>query len=239
MTKAWRMAGRWIGIAMVLCFFLPFFGISCAGQEIISISGTDMVWGGKPGGLLAEGMGKMGDDGGAEAKVEKVDPEPLAIAAFACTLIVASLAWVRKKGAVMAAAVVGVLGFGAMIGLYVHLDKKIGDKAEAGMMAQNPQPTTADPMAEGMEDMARDMGESITKDMPEIESGPRMGFWLVSLMLLVSTVFAGFGLKDPGPSAAPPTAMGPPVGYQMVYVPPGQTPPPGSFPPPGGMPPPA
>ena len=41
------------------------------------------------------------------------------------------------------------------------------------------------------------------------------------------------GLKDPGDTATP-RAMGPPVAYQMVYVPPGQAPPPGSFPPPGG-----
>jgi len=235
MTKAWRLAGRWISILMVVCFFLPFFGISCAGQEIVTISGTDMVWGGKPGGMLAD-AGDMGG-GDAKMKVEKIDPEPLAIAAFACALIVASLAWVRKRGAIMGAAAAAIVGFGLMIGMYVKIGGDLKDKSKAGLMAQQPKQYNDDSLESGMEDMARDVGSKIQDELPEIESGPRMGFWLVSLLFLLSGTFAGFGLKDPGPSAAPPAAGGPPVAYQMVYVPPGQAPPPGSMPPPGGMPP--
>ncbi len=224
MTKAWRVAARWIGIGLVLFFFLPFFGVSCAGQEIISISGTDMVWGGKPGGLLAEGMG--GEMGGeTETKVENVKPQPLAIAAFACALIVASLAWVRKKGAVMGGAIAAAVGFAAMIGLYATFGGDLQDKADQGVMAQQePKPTSDDPMAAGMEDMARDMGNAIQKDLPKIEAGARMGFWMVSLLFLVCGVFGFFGLKDPGPTPKAP-AMGPPMGY----MPPG-----GGYPPQGG-----
>jgi hypothetical protein len=240
MNKAWRAAGRWVGMAMVLCFFLPFFGISCAGQELVSISGTDLVWGGKPGGLLAEadsmsnGISRSGleDDTEKEKdkeKGKKAPIQPLAIAALACALIVASLAWVRnKRGAVMGAAIAGGIGFVAMIGLYVTFGEKLKKDANEGLMAEQGPPPSAsdDPMEAGMEDMGREMGNSLKKELPELDVGARWGFWLVSLMFITLTVFAGFGLKDPGPTAQ---AGGPPMAYQM---------PPQGYGPPGGMPPP-
>lgn len=241
MTKAWRLAGRWIGILMVLCFFMPFFGISCAGQELVSISGMDMVYGGKPGGLLADGGDMGGGMGGGEMdmKVGNVDPEPLAIAAFACALIVAVLAWVRKKQATMAAAVLAFAGLGAMVGLKVVVGGKLEDKSSQGMKAQQPE-RTGDSFEDGMKEMATDMGNEMSRKL-DIDAGTRMGFWIVCILLVVSGVFAALGLKDPGPSASPPMAApgGPPQGYQLVYVPPGGQPPPGSMPPPGGGYPPA
>ncbi len=235
MNKAWRLAGRWISLVMMLCFFLPFFGISCAGQELVTISGMDMVYGGEPGGLLAEGSSMGGGDMGGEMdmKVGKIDPEPLAIAAFACALLVTVLAWVRKKQAAIAAAVLAFGGLGAMIGLKIQVGGKLEDQAEIGMKKQNPEPT-GDSMEDGMRDMASDMGNDVMKKV-DIDAGTRMGFWVVCFFLVMCGVFAAFGVSDPGPSAsAPPAAGGPPQGYQLVYVPPGGQPPPGAMPPPGG-----
>ena len=50
----WFKIGRFITGLTIACFFLPFFGVSCVGMDVITVSGADMAAGCKPGGLLAE-----------------------------------------------------------------------------------------------------------------------------------------------------------------------------------------
>src|SRR5262245_52636589 len=104
----WFKLGRFITGLTIACFFLPFFGVSCEGMDVVNFSGVDMVGGCKPGGLIVEAAeeGKRGGGGGMEGgdvKIENVDREPLAIAALALALVVAGLSWVRSRGAMIGA----------------------------------------------------------------------------------------------------------------------------------------
>lgn len=79
----WSKAGKFVSAVVILAFFLPFFGVSCDGMDVITISGADMVGGCKPGGLItaAEEDGKM-EGGKIEAKIDNVAVEPFAIGAL-------------------------------------------------------------------------------------------------------------------------------------------------------------
>ena len=48
----WHGLGKYLSIVVVLCFFLPFFGISCDGVDVLHVSGADMALGCAPGGML-------------------------------------------------------------------------------------------------------------------------------------------------------------------------------------------
>src|SRR6187551_168841 len=87
--ELWFKFGRFITGVTIACFFLPFFGVSCEGMDVVNFSGADMVGGCKPGGLIADaqeqkqerGMGGGGDMDG-DIKIENVQREPLAIVAL-------------------------------------------------------------------------------------------------------------------------------------------------------------
>jgi hypothetical protein len=137
--KLWNQLGRFATGAVVLCFFMPFFGVSCEGMDIVTVSGADMVGGCRPGGLITEmedqGAGESPGEGGGElvAKVDKVEREPLAIAAMAAAVALFVLAWVRKQYALIAACLLGLLGVGLLAGLYVKVSGDLDDAVELGM----------------------------------------------------------------------------------------------------------
>src|SRR4051812_4549657 len=109
----WFKFGRFITGLTIACFFLPFFGVSCQGMDLITISGADMVGGCSPGGMLgdaegqAKGMGGMGKMDSMSSKpemdVSKAPREPLAIVALLAALAVFGLSWVRTRKAMLAA----------------------------------------------------------------------------------------------------------------------------------------
>lgn len=74
----WNKLGRVATGLIVLCFFMPFFGVSCDGMDVITISGADMAGGCKPGGLISESKDRGGSKrgGSMEAKVDPADPSP-------------------------------------------------------------------------------------------------------------------------------------------------------------------
>ena len=99
----WNKVGRFVSGLVIACFFLPFFGISCDGMDVITFSGTDMIGGYKPGGFLTEkDQGASGRHNDLEMKVEETPREPLAIAAFTIVLVSFGLAWIRTRGALQA-----------------------------------------------------------------------------------------------------------------------------------------
>src|SRR5690606_31532548 len=95
----WFKFGRFITGVTIACFFLPFFGVSCDGMEVVHVSGADMVGGCKPGGMLTEPTKEYKGDRRGEpvVKVENVDREPLAIAALGLAVVVFGLSWVRSR----------------------------------------------------------------------------------------------------------------------------------------------
>src|SRR5688572_4307621 len=97
MREVWFKLGRFITGVTIACFFLPFFGVSCEGMDIVHFSGADMAGGCKPGGLITDAQDQKGMGGGAEMKadikIDNVEREPLAIVALGLALVVAGLSW--------------------------------------------------------------------------------------------------------------------------------------------------
>jgi len=175
----WNKAGRIVTGVVVLCFFLPFFGVSCNGMEIVTVSGADMVGGCKPGGMISE---MEAQEGMGSVEVHDVDREPWAIVAMGLALVGFGVAWLRSRPALFGSFVLAIAALAAMIALYVEAkgDLDEGLKSAGG----------------------GEMSRSIEKDV-EIDAGSRWGFWLTCLGFVGIAVLAGraLGEKDPPPPA--------------------------------------
>lgn len=208
----WRKFGRFITGVVVAVFFLPFFGVSCGGMDVITVSGTDMVGGCRPGGMLSEASDRAGradpESAKGEVQVSKVNIEPLAIIAFACAIVGFGLAWVRSRGALVGALVVSLAGIGALIGLYV----KVGGEMKDGIAKQMAAKAKAEGVSSG--GPGRDV---------DVDSGGRMGLWLAFIGFASVAGLAGMALREPErelpkalarppryPPGGPPGPPGPP-----------------------------
>jgi hypothetical protein len=183
----WFKFGRFITGLTIACFFLPFFGVSCNGMDVITVSGADMVGGCKPGGLIADAedqkkaqrAGRGGEATDGDIQVDKVPREVLAIVALGLAHVVFGLSWVRSRGAMTGAAVLSVACIGALIGLYV----KVGGKMRDDVAAQ----TTK-----------KDLGSSMMRDTKTtIDAGARFGLWASCLGLIASAALSGLALREP------------------------------------------
>ncbi|MDB4956348.1 MAG: hypothetical protein JWO36_3917 [Myxococcales bacterium] len=185
----WNKFGRFISGIVIGCFFLPFFGISCDGMDVVTFSGTDMVGGCKPGGVLTQ----MDDDqknhpekktGSVDIKIENTPREPLAIAAFAVVLVCFGLAWVRTRKALLASCALSIVGLALLIALYVKVKGDLG----------------------------RDIDEQASKGSKmlkkgEVSAGGRMGLWGACLGLIAISTLTGLALKEKdAPDPQPPAA---------------------------------
>ena len=192
----WHGLGKWISGIVVLCFFLPFFGVSCDGVDVVHFSGTDMVAGCAPGGMMVDmaeqGEAKHGGRGGdmtMEAKIDKVDVEPLAIVAFAAALIGFASAWKRSKGARALSLAFALVSLGALGGMFVTVKSKLDDQIADQNKAKKG----------GLE-------HEMKKDV-KIEAGVRFGWFVTAFGLLTLAALAGSALKQgedpPEPASAP------------------------------------
>jgi hypothetical protein len=201
----WFKFGRFITGLTIACFFMPFFGVSCEGMDVITISGADMVGGCQPGGLMVDAQKEKqkerarGEESDGDIKIPNVDREPLAIVALALALVVAGLSWVRSRGAMIAALALSLACIGALAGLYI----KFGGEMDSKISAQSGK---------------KDIGSTMMKDT-KIDSGGRFGLWLTIGGLLGTAVLTGLALKEkanpdfpsaravpmPPPGAPPPT----------------------------------
>jgi len=163
----WSKIGKFVTAFVLVCFFLPFFGVSCDGMDVITVSGADMVGGCKPGGLIAsaeESQKSGGVTGGSlETKIEKVDVEPFAIGALVLVVVVLVLSFLATKSAVRGALIAAVLAIGMLIALYVKIGGEMREAVDKEAQA----------MASGR----------MSKDV-EVSAGGRIGLWIVGLGLL-------------------------------------------------------
>ncbi len=159
----WSKLGKFITPFVLVCFFLPFFGVSCDGMDVITISGADMVGGCKPGGLIAaaEEDGKV-EGGRLETKIESVSVEPFAIGALVLCLVLLVLSFLSTKSAIRGALIAAVLAIGMLIALYV----KIGSDMRDAVAKESSSTAFGRP---------RDV---------EVSAGGRFGLWIVGLGLL-------------------------------------------------------
>lgn len=205
----WNSLGKYFSIVVVLCFFLPFFGVSCKGMDVIHVSGADMVGGCAPGGLAVEAAKDQGMDDMPKGKHSKdndlgidvskgTDRVPLAIVAMACSILLAGAAFMRGKSGLMLAVVFGLAGIGSMIGLYITMSREMT--------------TMVDEQKKGKDDLgASKMAREMEKEM-DIDAGARWGFWLTLFGMAGVAGMAAAALKkgvdDPLPP--PPQQVAPP-----------------------------
>jgi hypothetical protein len=135
----WNKIGRYFSALVIAAFFLPFFGVSCDGMEVITVSGADMVGGCKPGGMIAEMEKEEGrqrkkrmDDpdmdgtgeskqGGMSGHVDNVEREPLAMVALALAIVGFAVAWLRSRKGLTLSFGVAIATIGVLIGLWVKV----------------------------------------------------------------------------------------------------------------------
>lgn len=194
--EIWFKFGRFITGVTIACFFLPFFGVSCEGVDVITVSGADMVGGCKPGGLIAEaadegkGRGMSSEDMQADMKIDNVKREPLAIAAFGLMLVAAGLSWVRSRRATLGALAVSIACVGALVGLYIKVGGEMNKAVDAELSKKK-------------------AGSEMMKDT-KVETGSRFGLWLVVAGLIGVAALSGRALKEEDtPPFAPPPAPPP------------------------------
>ena len=192
----WHKGGRFISGLVIVLFFLPFFGVSCQGMEVITVSGADMVGGCRPGGLATEAK-SSGEDSESSIKVSNVDREPLAIAALLLAIAVFATAWVRTRGALIAACALAFVGFAAVGALYVVVGGKLTDSVTEA--------TKKDTEGSGA---ANSMAKDVMKD---IDAGSRFGLWMTALGFLAMGTLTALALREKVAVAADPAPAQPPM----------------------------
>lgn len=190
----WSKLGKYISAVVIACFFLPFFGISCDGMDVITISGADMVGGCQPGGLITAAAEDGSMQGGTiEGKIENIDVEPIAIVALALVLFMFGLSFSANRIALRLTLIVAVSATVALVVLYMKMRGEMIEAVEKESQS----------MAQGR----------MTKDT-EISAGGRFGLWIAGLGLLSVIGLSASALlsrPDPSPKDPPwPDAMPPP-----------------------------
>ena len=195
----WNVWGKWLSGIVVLCFFLPFFGISCDGVDVVHFSGVDMAAGLAPGGMLMDAADESASrpghhDGGitVDKKVSEVPVEPLAIVALASAVIVFGASWSRKRGARAAALAFCFVSLGGLGGLYVKMTGKLDD-----LIAEENKPGK---------------GGVMQKDV-KITSGARFGLYVDGFGLLGLAALAGTAVRQREDDPIPPATALPPGGF--------------------------
>ncbi len=187
----WSKIGKFISAFVIVCFFLPFFGVSCDGMDVITISGADMVGGCKPGGLIAAAENEGQVTGGTlETKIDKVAIEPFAIGALTLVLVVFGLSFVSSKTALRGTLIASILAIGLLVALYLKIN---GDMTDAVAREQK-----------SMEKSA------LTSDV-KVSTGGRFGLWIVGLGLLSILGLTASAILQK-PEAMPPAEPVPPAG---------------------------
>jgi len=202
----WFKAGKVITGLTLLCFFLPFFGVSCEGMDVVTVSGADMVAGCKPGGLLAEAenqAGKSGMNEKGEKGLPKVPIEPLAIVALGLAVGAFALSFRRERKAMTGVAVCSVACIGALVGLWLKVGSDMKDIVGKELLKKN-----------GGDEMG-DVGDQMASKMTEkVDSGSRFGLYLVCFGMMTAAGITVLALKEPegaenDPGTLPP-AFSPP-----------------------------
>ncbi|MFW5416121.1 hypothetical protein J0910_05805 [Nocardiopsis sp. CNT-189] len=207
---------------VLLCFFLPFVGVSCEssmGSLEVQASGWDMAVGGEPS-ITGTGVFAEGTETDASAltteDLESETGEP--IETFSPLMLLSALAItagiiagsIPAKPFVRAVGVLSASGLGLLLSL-VNISLALAGGAE-------------------------ESSYGVT-----VSAGTRAGFWVTAVLLMAVVGFAVFemaasrrpapaapgGPFPPPPGQAPPGAAPPPAGPYRAGPPTGPTPPPG------------
>lgn len=106
-----------LSLLILVMFLLPWFAITCAGQEIITVTGIDMV---------------TGFEYEIPEMAERASPEVLAIVVFSIGIIAVGAYFIRGKDGRIIRGVLATLGFIFLLVLKFKIDDIIG-KAGQGL----------------------------------------------------------------------------------------------------------
>jgi hypothetical protein len=202
----WNKFGKYFGATVIAAFFLPFFGVSCEGMDVVTVSGADMVGGCKPGGLIAEAEkeqerdhsshpddttshGHHGGMSGMDAEVGNVDREPLAIVALGLAVLVFGASWVRSRKGMQASLGLSIATIAVLVALYFKIGGDLKD-------------------AIAKETLGKEQG---LKHDVKVSAGGRYGLWLEGLLLVSIVALTGRALREPEMPGLPPAAPPPPA----------------------------
>ncbi|MBM4037100.1 MAG: hypothetical protein FJ290_01185 [Planctomycetes bacterium] len=217
-----RLMGAGGFAAALLCFFLPFFHITCSmpgvgRQTVTSLTGLTLVTGGK-----AKILGDMGDMmggmtkgvgdlfGGAPAPSVRTRPsdmekdvkaEPLAIMAAVAAVLGLALSFVPRKPGALIGIIAAAAAIALLMALMFKLDSDLkGEVAKdtRGGAAAMPAPSRGMP---GMEDV---LGDPLGRSMGGgVELKAAVGFILANLCLAAAAALHVVALVKAGKRRAP------------------------------------
>jgi hypothetical protein len=107
-------------VVTVLCFLLPFVTVSCNGQKIVSLSGTELAFG--------TSIEQPQMFGGPTSK-QHVDAEPVATIAFLCAIAGIALGFLLPR-VPLASAITGAVGTLLLLILMGKLSGDLGKQAQ-------------------------------------------------------------------------------------------------------------
>jgi len=178
-------------VAALLCFFLPFFHISCAGTKIMSITGLALVTGGKA--QLSDELTSMvkeaGKAAGAPAQPmptesdQNVDAELLAILAA----VAAALGLVFSFGAGKSGSAWGIAAAAGAIVLLLALKVKLDGDLKRDMKEQQATAAQAQPgIKAGEQDVPAELEEAVGQQMMGMIKLEMASGFVLALVLLAA-----------------------------------------------------
>jgi len=107
---------------VLICFFLPFTHISCAGEKVATLTGVQLVTG-----TTIEGPPSAF---GEKEKSEKVEPEPLAILTLITAIIGFGVSFLKDRKSTLLTALIGGFGLISLLLLKSKIDNEVLRKGE-------------------------------------------------------------------------------------------------------------
>jgi len=177
-----RTTSPWLLVAALICFLMPFFNVSCAGQngqrtEVASLSGVQLVTG-----TTSDKIVVQGESTAAEATKEA--PKPIAAVPLAwldAGLIAAGAAafFVMGRRKPVSGVVAAAMAMGSHLWLLIYMQ----NDWIAGQMTE---PATKPAATEAS---LPSLGDAMIKlGMPQVAVSPTVGWWVVCVLVGLAMV---------------------------------------------------
>jgi len=117
MQKKSKLVSSLIFAASLLCFFFPFVTISCGGQKLMTLTGTQLATG-----TSLNQPQSLGKD-----RTDKIDPNPFAMLAVVCAIAGIAFSLAQPKIAI-ASAISGAAGAVSLLIMKSGMDNEVTQK---------------------------------------------------------------------------------------------------------------
>lgn len=109
------------------CFFMPFFDLACSGERLATLNGIQLVTG-----THVEQRNPFS----GRSEYKRIDPAPLAIAAFVAALTGVVLSFIKHYSAALINILAGLAGFGSLLLLKAQIDAEVMRQGEGLIYVQ-------------------------------------------------------------------------------------------------------